>query len=60
MLKILLVGYIVTYSISFQWLNEKRLVQATVSLLDSRAHGRDVHDSAARLLIELLRVSRDG
>ena len=47
-------------SFIFKWLNEKRLIQSTIALLDSKAYGRDVHDNAARLLIELLRVSRDG
>ena len=48
------------FSFIFKWLNEKRLIQSTIALLDSKAYGRDVHDNAARLLIELLRVSRDG
>lgn len=42
------------------WLNEKRLIQSIIGLLDGETHDRDTHDNASRLLIEILRVSRDG
>ena len=48
------------FAFIFQWLNEKRLIQSIVSLLDSEQYDRDTHDNAARLLVELLRVSRDA
>ena len=43
----------------FQWLNECQLIQSIISLLDPSL-ARDTHDNASRLLIEILRVSRDG
>ena len=43
----------------FQWLNEKQLIQSIIRLLDGQ-YDRDTHDNASRLLIEILRVSRDG
>ena len=44
-----------------QWLNEKRLVESIIALLDSEEHpDRDAHDNASRLLVELLKVSRDA
>ena len=43
----------------FQWLNERELVQSIIKLIDKK-HDRDTHDNAARLVIEILRVSRDS
>ena len=37
------------------WLNEKRLIQSIIELLDP-SHDRDTHDNASRLLIEVSRV----
>ena len=34
------------------WLNEKRLIQSIIELLDP-SHDRDTHDNASRLLIEV-------
>ena len=45
--------------IFFQWLNERELVQSIIKLIDKK-HDRDTHDNAARLVIEILRVSRDS
>jgi len=43
------------------WLNEKRLVESIIGLLDSEDHpDRDAHDNASRLLVELLKVSREA
>lgn len=42
-----------------EWLNERQLVQSIIGLIDAK-HDRDTHDNAARLVIEILRVSRDG
>ena len=42
-----------------QWLNERELVQSIIKLID-KEHDRDTHDNASRLVIEILRVSRDG
>ena len=42
-----------------QWLNEKQLIEKIIGLLNDR-YDRDTHDNASRLLIEILRVSRDG
>ena len=43
----------------FQWLNERELVQSIIRLIEKN-HDRDTHDNAARLVIEILRVSRDS
>ena len=43
----------------FQWLNEKQLIESIIGLLNDR-YDRDTHDNASRLLIEVLRASRDG
>ena len=37
------------------WLNEKRLIQSIIELLDP-SHDRDTHDNASRLLIEVSRL----
>jgi len=42
------------------WLNEQQLIESIVGLLESEVYERDTHDNAARLLVELLRVSRDA
>ena len=42
-----------------EWLDEKQLIQSIIGLLDP-ALDRDTHDNASRLLIEILRVSRDA
>merc|ERR1712223_1061809 len=42
-----------------EWLNERELVQSIIKLIDKK-HDRDTHDNAARLVIEILRVSRDS
>jgi len=43
----------------FQWLNENKLIESIIGLLSDQ-HDRDIHDNASRLLIEILRTSRDG
>ena len=43
----------------FQWLNERELVQSIIKLIEKN-EDRDTHDNAARLVIEILRVSRDS
>ena len=40
-------------------LNKRELVQSIIKLIDKK-HDRDTHDNAARLVIEILRVSRDS
>ena len=45
---------------SFQWLNEQELIQSIIKLIDREKNDRDTHDNAARLVIEILRVSRDS
>ena len=51
--------YLKKKDISFlQWLNERELVQNIIKLIDVN-HDRDTHDNAARLVIEILRVSRE-
>ena len=47
------------YDIFFQWLNERELVQSIIKLIEKN-EDRDTHDNAARLVIEILRVSRDS
>ncbi len=42
---------------SSQWLNENRLIESMIGLLDPSLP-RDTHDNASRLLIEVFRVSR--
>ena len=40
-------------------MDENRLIESIIEMLDDR-NDRDTHDNAARLLIEILRVSRDN
>jgi serine/threonine-protein phosphatase 6 regulatory subunit 3 len=42
-----------------EWLNERELVQSIIKLIEKN-EDRDTHDNAARLVIEILRVSRDS
>jgi len=42
-----------------EWLNQKELVQSIIRLIEKN-EDRDTHDNAARLVIEILRVSRDS